>query len=51
MERLLVATQNSKSLAEPGETVAVVKRCHTAAKILKINASSSREIAMIRERC
>jgi len=51
VERLLIITQNSKLPAEPGEMVVDVKRCHTAAKILKINASSSRAIAMIREGC
>ena len=49
VERLLVATKNSKLPAEPEEMV--VKRCHTAAKILKINASSSRAMAVIREGC
>jgi hypothetical protein len=51
VERLLFATQNSKLPTEPGEMVVDLKRCHTAAKILKINASSSRAIAMIREGC
>lgn len=51
VERLLVATKNSKLPAEPGDMVADMKRCYTAAKILKINASSSRAIAMIREGC
>jgi hypothetical protein len=51
VERLLVATKNSKLPAEPEEMVAEVKRCHTAAKILKINTSSSRAMAVIREGC
>jgi hypothetical protein len=51
VERLLIVTKNSKLSAEAGEMVIDVKRCYTAAKILKINASSSRAMAMIREEC
>ncbi len=50
MERLLVAAKNSKLLAEPGEMVAEVKRCHTTAKIPSINASSSRAMAAMNQR-
>jgi hypothetical protein len=51
VERLLIATKKSKLLAEPDEMVIEVKRCYTAAKILKINVSSSRVMAVIREGC
>ena len=50
VERLFVATTNSNLPNEPGEMVEDVRRCYTAAKILRIDATSSRAIAMIRER-
>lgn len=48
VERLLI-TKNSKLLAEPKEIIVKVKRYYTIVKILKINISLSREIAVIRE--
>jgi hypothetical protein len=50
VERLFVAATNSKLPTEPGEMVEDVRRCYTAAKILRIDASSSRAMAMIREK-
>lgn len=49
MERLFIAAKNSKLPTEPGDMVEDVKRCYTTAKILRIDASSSRAMAMIRE--
>ncbi|KAH6704336.1 hypothetical protein BKA61DRAFT_703164 [Leptodontidium sp. MPI-SDFR-AT-0119] len=49
VERLFVAATNSKLPTEPGEMAEDVKRCYTVAKILRIDASSSKAMAMIRE--
>lgn len=49
VERHFVAAKNSKLPVESREMVEDVKRCHTAAKILRIDASSSRAMAVIRE--
>lgn len=49
VERLYVAAKNSALPAEPGEMIEDVKRCYTAAKIMRIDVSSSRATAMIKE--
>lgn len=49
VERLYVAAKNSTLPAESGEMIEDVKWCHTAAKVLRIDASSSRARAMIKE--
>jgi energy-converting hydrogenase A subunit M len=49
VELRYVAANNSTLPAVSGEMIEDVKRCYTAAKILRINASSSRATAMIKE--
>ena len=49
VQRLFLETKSSRSQVVPGEMVADMKRCHAAAKMLKINAFSGRASFMIRE--
>jgi hypothetical protein len=49
VERLFIAAKNLKLPTELGEMVEDWKRCYTAAKILRIDVSSSRVMAVIRE--
>jgi hypothetical protein len=49
VEHLFIAAKNLKLPTEPGEMAEDLKRCYTAAKIVRIDASSSRAMAVIRE--